>query len=230
MAHFAELDNNNVVQRVIVVSNKNTSDENGVEDENIGIAFCKTLYGSDTNWRQCSRSLRIRRRFPRRGDLYVESSDVFVHPQPYESWSLDSDAYWQPPLNYPELTDTQVAQGYRYDWNEGEYQNGSENCWDLHTPQIITINSQPTDVTISAGSSATFDTSATINHGEIRTFLQREIDTNVWAKVVNAHITESKVYSGILTTQDSGNFRVAFEPDVYGNVGYSSVVTVTVTD
>ena len=230
MAHFAELNNNNVVQRVIVVSNKNTSDENGVEDENIGIAFCKTLYGSDTNWRQCSRSLSIRRKYPAPGDLYVESSDVFVYPKPFKSWTLDSDAYWQPPVEPPTLTDEQVEQGYYYEWNETEYQNNSENGWDLHTPKIITINSQPRDVTISAGSSATFNTSATITQGEIRTYLEKEVATDDWARVVNALATDSNVYSGILTTGDSGKFRVAFEPTIYGNVGYSSVVTVTVTD
>ena len=43
MAHFAQLDENNVVTNVIVVSNDDTSDNNGVESENIGVAFCQSL-------------------------------------------------------------------------------------------------------------------------------------------------------------------------------------------
>ena len=45
MAHFAELDDNNVVIRVIVVSNDDTKDENGVENEEVGKAFCNRLLG-----------------------------------------------------------------------------------------------------------------------------------------------------------------------------------------
>ena len=51
MAHFAELNQNNEVLRVIVVANEDTSDQNGVEDETIGVAFCKKLFGSNTMWK-----------------------------------------------------------------------------------------------------------------------------------------------------------------------------------
>ena len=54
MAHFAQLDSNNVVTQVIVVSNDDTSDSNGVETESIGVAFCQKLLGADTNWKQTS--------------------------------------------------------------------------------------------------------------------------------------------------------------------------------
>ena len=43
MAHFAQLDENNVVTQVIVVGNSDTADVNGVESENIGVAFCQSL-------------------------------------------------------------------------------------------------------------------------------------------------------------------------------------------
>ena len=52
MAHFAQLDSNNVVTQVIVVGNDDTSDSNGVEVESIGVAFCQKLLGADTNWKQ----------------------------------------------------------------------------------------------------------------------------------------------------------------------------------
>ena len=54
MAHFAQLDENNVVTQVIVVGNSDTADNNGVESENIGVAFCQTLLGAETNWKQTS--------------------------------------------------------------------------------------------------------------------------------------------------------------------------------
>ena len=54
MAHFAELDDSNVVLRVIVLNNNVILDENGNELEELGIAFCKSLYGNDTNWKQTS--------------------------------------------------------------------------------------------------------------------------------------------------------------------------------
>ena len=54
MAHFAEIDENNVVTQVIVVSNEDTSDANGNEVEEIGVAFCKKLLGANTNWKQTS--------------------------------------------------------------------------------------------------------------------------------------------------------------------------------
>ena len=50
MAHFAQLDSNNVVTQVIVVGNKDTADANGVEKEHIGAAFCERLFGG--NWKQ----------------------------------------------------------------------------------------------------------------------------------------------------------------------------------
>ena len=50
-SHFAQLDENNVVTQVIVVGNSDTADVNGVESENIGVAFCRSL-GAGTNWKQ----------------------------------------------------------------------------------------------------------------------------------------------------------------------------------
>ena len=60
MAHFAKIDSNNVVTQVIVVSNDDTSDTNGVEVESIGVAFCQKLLGAETNWKQTSYNDNIR--------------------------------------------------------------------------------------------------------------------------------------------------------------------------
>ena len=64
MSHFAEIDKNNVVQRVIVVSDRNTSDSEGNENEDIGVAYCRTLHGSDTIWKKCSYNMNFRKAFP----------------------------------------------------------------------------------------------------------------------------------------------------------------------
>ena len=61
MAHFCELDSNNVVLRVIVVANSDTSDANGNEVESIGVAFCQKLFGG--NWKQTSYHGNIRKNY-----------------------------------------------------------------------------------------------------------------------------------------------------------------------
>lgn len=109
MAHFAELDENNVVKRVIVVDNKDTSDANGNEVESIGVAFCQKLLGG--NWKQTSYSGSIRKNYAGIGYTYRADIDAFVAPQPYPSWVLDADAQWQAPVPMP-------TDGKMYSWDE----------------------------------------------------------------------------------------------------------------
>ena len=78
MAHFAQLDENNVVTQVIVVSNEDTSDVNGNEVEEIGVTFCKKLLGADTNWKQTSYNNNMRVRYAGIGYTYNEELDAFV--------------------------------------------------------------------------------------------------------------------------------------------------------
>ena len=74
MAHFVELDENNIVKRVIVVANEKTSDEEGNENEEIGIYFCKTLFGAETMWKQTSYNWNFRNSF-RYDDYYYCSNN-----------------------------------------------------------------------------------------------------------------------------------------------------------
>lgn len=99
MAHFAELDANNVVLRVIVVDNKDTSDVNGVEKEYIGAAFCEKLFGG--TWKQTSYNGNFRKNYAGIGYAYHADIDAFVPPQPYPSWTLNADANWQAPVAMP---------------------------------------------------------------------------------------------------------------------------------
>ena len=88
MAHFAQLDSNNVVIQVIVVHNNEIMD-NGVESEPKGIQFCKDHYGQDTTWVQTSYSGSIRKNYAGLGYTYDVGRNAFIPPQPNPSWTLD---------------------------------------------------------------------------------------------------------------------------------------------
>lgn len=115
MAHFAELDANNVVLRVIVVGNKDTSDANGVEKEHIGAAFCERLFGG--NWKQTSYNGTIRKNYAGIGYTYDASRDAFIPPKPYNSWVLNDACQWESPIPAPSDAGTGEPPK-RYSWDE----------------------------------------------------------------------------------------------------------------
>ena len=80
MAHFAKIENG-IVREVIVVNNEVLLDSNGVEQESIGVAFCQSLFGADTNWVQTSYNGKFRRRFGGAGMTYDPIKDEFVSPE-----------------------------------------------------------------------------------------------------------------------------------------------------
>ena len=136
MAHFAQLDENNVVTQVIVVGNDDITDANGNEVEEIGVAFCKKLLGANTNWKQTSYNSNMRVRYAGIGYSYNAELDAFVVPQPYASWTLDSGtADWVSPLGAaPALTDAEVEARSFYRWDEDAYQADNTTGWVLETP------------------------------------------------------------------------------------------------
>jgi hypothetical protein len=79
MAHFARIENG-IVREVIVVNNDVLKDANGVEQESIGIAFCKSLYGDNTDWKQTSYNATFRGKYAGSGDRYDAELDEFVSP------------------------------------------------------------------------------------------------------------------------------------------------------
>jgi hypothetical protein len=109
MAHFVELDANNVVLRGIVVNNAETVDEDDVEKESIGVAFCERLLGGV--WKQTSYHGNIRKRYAGIGYTYDAERDAFITPQPFPSWALDANADWQAPVPMP-------TDGKMYRWDE----------------------------------------------------------------------------------------------------------------
>ena len=88
MAHFAQLDDNNTVIQVIVVNN-NDCQIGGIESEEAGIVFCKTLFGASTQWRQTSYNGSIRKNYAGVGYTYDPTRDAFIPPKPDPSCILD---------------------------------------------------------------------------------------------------------------------------------------------
>lgn len=116
MAHFAEINNYGHVIRVIVISNEVLLDSENKEQENLGIEFCKSLYGESTNWVQTSYGGNFRKKFAGINDTFDSVNNIFVTPRPgvppYLSWSLDENFDWQPPVEDPSTEDKAYA------WNE----------------------------------------------------------------------------------------------------------------
>jgi len=123
MASFAKLDNNNIVLRVESVVNEVIKDLNGVEQENIGIEFLKTLYNEpNTIWKQTSYNTNagvhslggtpFRKNHAGVGYIYDSQRDAFIPPKPFNSWILnESTCNWNAPIPYP-------TDGQKYTWNE----------------------------------------------------------------------------------------------------------------
>ena len=110
MAHYAQLDSNNVVTQVIVIDNKDTADANGVEKEYIGAAFCERLFGG--TWKQTSYNGNIRKNYAGIGYTFDSTRDAFIPPKPYASWVLiEETCQWKAPVDMP--TDDK-----KYSWNE----------------------------------------------------------------------------------------------------------------
>jgi hypothetical protein len=119
MAHFAKLGIGNIVEQVIVVHNSVITDENGIEQEKLGVDFINKLYNTRDVWKQTSYNNNIRKNFAGKGYQYDQTRDAFIPPKPFNSWILNEDTcQWQSPIPYPN-------DGNSYSWNE------QSQTWDL---------------------------------------------------------------------------------------------------
>ena len=110
MANFAELNENNIVTKVLVVSNEDIKDSNGNESEEIGINFLENIFGH-RNWKQTSYNSNFRINYAGVGYKYHRDIDGFSPPQPFPSWSLNEKTLeWEAPITKP-------SNGV-YSWNE----------------------------------------------------------------------------------------------------------------
>ena len=123
MASFAKLNSENIVTTVVSVVNEVLKDSNGIEQEQLGINFLKTLYNEpNANWKQTSYNtnggahslggIPFRKNHAGIGFTYDSQRDAFIPPKPHNSWILNEQTCnWNAPIPYP--TDGQI-----YKWNE----------------------------------------------------------------------------------------------------------------
>jgi hypothetical protein len=112
VAHFAKLDENNVVIDVNVVSNDTINNLQFPESEPVGFAFLKEWSGGYPLWKQTSYTSSFRKNYAGIGYTYDSVLDAFVPPKPYSSWLLNTNTcQWEPPVLYPN-------DGKYYRWNE----------------------------------------------------------------------------------------------------------------
>jgi len=110
MAHFAELNESNIVIRVIVVRNEDILNSNGNESEEVGINYCVNLLGGQ--WIQTSYNENIRKNYATTGFKYDLNLDAFIAPKPFDSWVLNEEsARWNAPVEMPQNEN-------RYKWDE----------------------------------------------------------------------------------------------------------------
>jgi hypothetical protein len=102
MAHFAEIDENNVVLRILVVPDS---------QEQRGNDYLSNDLGLGGTWIQTSYNNNIRKRYAGIGSIYNEQLDVFLYPKPFDSWVLNYNLEWVAPIEYPN-------DGKYYIWNE----------------------------------------------------------------------------------------------------------------
>ena len=121
MAHFAILDESNIVTRVEVINNAVLLDGDGVEQEQLGIDFLTELYGVG-NYKQTSYNKNFRKNYAGVGYTYDAVKDKFIKSKPYASWSLDENDNWQAPITYPD-------DDKDYYWNEDNYQADNNTGW-----------------------------------------------------------------------------------------------------
>ena len=112
MAHFAELDSNNIVTRVVVVGNDVTTAAGplGENDMHVdGETWCINFFKGGT-WKQTSYNHNFRKQYCGKGYTFDSAKNKFICPQPYDSWALDGYDDWQAPVTYPpDTTDKRIS-------------------------------------------------------------------------------------------------------------------------
>ena len=112
MAHFAELDSNNIVTRVVVVGNDVTTAAGplGENDMHVdGETWCVNFFKGG-NWKQTSYNNNFRKQYAGKGYTFDSAKNKFISPQPFTSWALDGNDDWQAPVTYPtDTTDKMIS-------------------------------------------------------------------------------------------------------------------------
>ena len=153
MAHFAEIDDSDIVQRVIVIADEDCLDEDGNESEAVGAQFCVNTVRSGTlgHWKQTSyRALggkkydpetgeeiegtALRKNYAGPGYKYDSTRDAFIGPRRFDSWKLNEDTcQWDAPVPYPSADEhgLKCESTDQYYWDEELYQQDRTKGWVL---------------------------------------------------------------------------------------------------
>jgi hypothetical protein len=142
MAHFAELDESNVVLRVITFSNDEVSANGGdqsVQAEN----FVAARHGG--TWKQTSYNNNFRKRYAGIGSTYDEVKDIFMGKKPYPSWVINADDEWESPIGLcPEDgRQSESKDSVHYYWDEDAYQADNSTGWIEHSDQTQRVKGFP---------------------------------------------------------------------------------------
>jgi hypothetical protein len=130
MAHFAEINSNNIVLRVVVGCNLDIANNGGEQSEQAAEHFKTVCPLSDegVKWVQTSYNNTFRKKYAAVGDMFDSVKNIFLTPQPFASWSLDSNDDWQAPVAYPTVTTYGDNIHYSIGWNEdGQRWIGRDN-------------------------------------------------------------------------------------------------------
>ena len=122
MAHFAEIDSNGIVLRVVVGCNIDIANNGGEQSIQAAEHFKKIcpLSENGVKWVQTSYNKNFRKKYAGKGDFYDEAKDKFILPKPYTSWSLNSNDDWTAPVESPDNipVNEQGIEKYRINWDE----------------------------------------------------------------------------------------------------------------
>lgn len=195
MAHYALLDENNIVKQVLYVDNQFTLDENGNESEELGIAQCREgLNIPDARLVKTSFTGSIRVRYAATGYSYNEEHDAFIPPKPYSSWTLNLETLeWNPPI--PEPTDN--PDNTYYLWNEDTISWVIENL----PPSQITQDAFRTQLTITERILwDSPDTASTLSQKGVVVTFKEELPLNV-GESETTDILDLLVSEGVYTQE-----------------------------
>lgn len=131
MIRFLELDETNTVINAVHIGAEIITDENGNVNEQMGIDHMLINHGQGRRWIMSTDEGNFRGHFGFIGDVYDENLDIFISPQQYPSWTLDTQTGgWDPPTPKPELTQQEIDSNCYYEWDESEYELNN-NGWKL---------------------------------------------------------------------------------------------------
>jgi hypothetical protein len=122
MAHFAELDINNTVIRVLTACNQDIASNGGEQSEQAALHFqsLNNFSSNGVKWVQTSYNNNFRKQYAGINYTYDLIKDKFISPKPYPSWSLDTNNDWQAPIAYPTVLLDSYNKPYVIFWNENE--------------------------------------------------------------------------------------------------------------